>query len=72
MENFNSKCTTNKAVYHKRCRNKYDDFHFERSIKKKMEEENNSPGPSTKPGLNLKQKTFKICASCVVSHQMNP
>lgn len=67
MENFDNKCTTNKAVYHKRCRNKYDDFHFERSIKraKKMEEENNLPGPSTKTRSKFEAKNFQnVCFLC--------
>ena len=54
------------AVYHKKCRNKYDNQHFERAQKrqKSSTEANNSslPIPSTKTRSHF--KTFNKCFPC--------
>ena len=35
LQNIETLCFENKAVYHKRCKNRYDDYHFERYSKKR-------------------------------------
>ena len=45
IENVDCKFTDQKAVYHKRCRNQYDDYHYERKLKKvKRDESQNEAG----------------------------
>ena len=54
-------------MYHKRCRNQYNDLHYEKAIKrfKTAKFDENSPGPSKKKRSRLEAKNFQeVCFLC--------
>ena len=60
IENLEYQCANNKAVYHKRCRMRYDDLHYERAVirAKKTEFVEDRAGSSMRTRFQFEERNF--------------